>query len=126
MPFFGNRPTKDDVNNEKFSSLPEAFVKLHAAFTISEEGRAHSRYTLWTAVHSWPARISQEYLDLLKDRDPGALILLAHFCILLEPLEGTWYISGFRKRLLSRIYKKLDQEWRQWLQWPLEEIGLQE
>jgi hypothetical protein len=126
MPFFGNKPTTDDSYDEKFSCLPGAFLKLYEAFTIAQEARAQSRYTLWTAVHSWPAQVSQEYLDLLKERDPGALILLAHFCILLEPFEGTWYINGFRRRLLSRIYKQLDQEWWQWLQWPLEEIGLQE
>jgi len=126
MPFSGKGPTTNGVNDKNFSSLAGAFVKLHEAFAIAEEARAESKYTLWTAVHSWPAQVPQEYLDLLKDRDPIALILLAHFCILLEPFESDWCFTGFRKRLLSRIYKKLDPEWRQWLRWPLEEIGLQE
>lgn len=55
---------------------------------------------------------------------PAALILLAHYCILLARLDSHWYMSGYSKNLFSRIYNQLDQEWRQLLYWPLEEIGL--
>jgi len=44
--------------------------------------------------------------------------------VLLEPLEQAWYMSGFRKRLLSRIYWQLEEEWRVWLEWPFAEAGL--
>jgi hypothetical protein len=96
------------------------------AFSKTQAARERGVFTLSTALHIWPAKVSQDYLDLLKERDPAALVLLAHYCLLLEPLESNWYMSGFRKRLLTRIYNQLDDEWRQWLQWPLEEIGLQE
>jgi hypothetical protein len=107
------------------SPLPDALLELSRAFSKAHVARSRSVFTIWTALYIWPAQVSQDYLDLLKDRDPAALILLAHYCILLEPLDSHWYMSGSSKRLLSRIYNQLDQEWRQWLHWPLEEIGLQ-
>jgi hypothetical protein len=107
------------------SPLPDALLELSRAFSKAHAARSRSVFTMWTALYIWPAQVSQDYLDLLKDRDPAALILLAHYCILLKPLDSHWYMSGYSKRLLSRIYNQLDQEWQQWLHWPLEEIGLQ-
>jgi hypothetical protein len=95
--------------------LSRAFRKADAAGPI---------LTIRTAVYSWPAQVTQDYLDLLAERHPAALILLAHYCILLRPLESQWYMSGIRKRLITRIYRQLDEKSRHWLQWPLEEIGV--
>jgi hypothetical protein len=126
IPFFRKKPIAQKVAEGALSPFPGALLELSRAFSKAQAARSSSVFTMWTAVYIWPAQVSQGYLDLLKDRDPAALILLAHYCILLEPFESHWYMSGFRKRLLSRIYNQLDQEWRQWLTWPLEEIGLQE
>jgi hypothetical protein len=123
--FSGKNRIAQKVTEGSLSPLPGALVELSRAFSKAQAARSRSVFTMWTAVYIWPVQVSQDYLDLLKDRDPAALILLAHYCILLEPLESHWYMSGYSKRLLSRIYNQLNQEWRQWLHWPLEEIGLQ-
>jgi hypothetical protein len=124
---FGNSSSSSVA--EKFSqgyvsSLPGALLELSVAFSKALVARERGFFTVSTALHIWPARVSQGYLDLLKERDPAALVVLAHYCILLKPLESNWYMSGFRERLLTRIYNQLDEEWRPRLQWPLEEIGL--
>jgi len=126
VPFLGQSSIAKRIAEVKPSPFPGALMKLQEAFSKIQVARSVSKCTLWTVIYAWPAQVSQDYLDLLKDRDPPALILLAHYCILLEPLESTWYMHGFRKRLLSRIYHQLDPEWQKWLQWPVEEIGLQE
>ncbi len=113
------------VTEGSISPLPGALAELSRAFSEAQAARSRSVFTMWTAIYIWPVQVSQGYLDLLRNSDPAALILLAHYCILLEPLESHWYMSGYSKRLLSRIYNQLGQEWRQWLHWPLEEIGLQ-
>ncbi|KAH8597516.1 hypothetical protein B0O99DRAFT_592669 [Bisporella sp. PMI_857] len=126
LPFFGNKSTTPRIAETLHSPFPGALLALSRAFSKAQAARSHSVFTIWTAVHIWPAQVSEDYLDRLKDRDPTALILLAHYCILLEPFESYWYMSGYRKRLLSRIYNQLDQEWRQWLQWPMEEVWVEE
>jgi hypothetical protein len=112
------------VTEVSLSPLPGALLELSRAFSNPYAAGSHSLFTMWTAVYIWPVQVSQEYLDLLKDKDPAALILLAHYCILLARLDSHWYMSGYSKNLFSRIYNQLDQEWRQLLYWPLEEIGL--
>ena len=123
--FSGKNRIAQKVTEGSLSPLPGALVELSRAFSKAQAARSRSVFTIWTAIYIWPVQVSQDYLDLLKNRDPAALILLAHYCILLEPLESHWYMNGYSKRLLSRIYNQLDQEWRQCLHWPLEEIGLQ-
>ena len=106
------------------SPMPSSLFILIRAFAQARAAQSRSNYTMLVAVYTWPTQVTQEYLDLLKKRDPAALILLAHYCILLRPLEDVWYMGGYSRRLLSRIYNQLDEEWHPWLQWPLEEIGL--
>jgi hypothetical protein len=106
------------------SSLPAALLELSRAFSKAEGVSTNSVSTLWTTVHLWPVRVSEDYIDLLRDRNPGALILLAHYCILLRRLDSQWYSFKYSQRLLLRIYSQLDLEWRQWLDWPMEEVGL--
>lgn len=108
-----------------YTPLVSALLILTRAFAKAEAAQSRNAYTLLVAVHTWPVQVPQDYLDLLKDRNPVALILLAHYCILLRPLEGHWYMSGYSRRLLTRIYTQVDETYRPWLQWPLEEIGLQ-
>ncbi|OBT52984.1 hypothetical protein VE04_08314 [Pseudogymnoascus sp. 24MN13] len=108
-----------------FSHLLSTLRLLSRAFTKAQVAQSRNTYSLWVALHVWPVRVSQEYLNLLKQRHPIALILLAHYCILLLPLKVNWYMSSYSRRLITRIYGQLDEEWRPWLQWPLEEIELQ-
>ncbi|KAH8799052.1 hypothetical protein F5884DRAFT_132114 [Xylogone sp. PMI_703] len=113
-----------NVSNHASSPLSLALLALSRAFANAKVAQSRNTYSLWTATYTWPMQVTQEYLDLLKDREPVALILLAHYCILLRPLEKTnWYMSGYSKRLLTRIRNQLDEEWHPWLTLPLEEIG---
>jgi hypothetical protein len=73
----------------------------------------------------WAERIPQKYLELLGDLEPQALILLAHFCILLnQGAARYWYMEGAAERLLSALRDVLDEEWRPWIAWPLEEVNI--
>jgi hypothetical protein len=115
--------TKSDPEQAKTQrAFGTALLELSRAFRMADASKLN--FSIWTALYIWPAQVPQDYLDILAERHPGALILLAHYCILLGRLECHWYMSGFRKRLLSRIYRQLDPEWHDWLQWPLEGIGL--
>lgn len=127
LPLFGKSPLVSLATAEtdvKLTWYSSALLSLCRAFVRATAAKERGAFTMWTAVNIWPARISMEYLDLLAAREPAALVLLAHYCVLLEPLEQAWYMSGFRKRLLSRIYWQLEEEWRVWLEWPFAEAGL--
>ncbi|RFU35493.1 hypothetical protein B7463_g857, partial [Scytalidium lignicola] len=81
-------------------------------------------FTTWDALRTWPIRVSDEYMDLLVDGHTGALILLAHYCILLKKVEENWYFEGRATRLLSTILSRLDKRLHPYIQWPLEVFKL--
>lgn len=112
------------LEGERMQTYTSALIALSQAFVMTKAAKEKGVFSIWTAVQIWPARISMDYLEFLRKRDPGALVLLAHYFVLLEPLEDHWFMADFRKRLLMRIWRQLDGELRKWIEWPMKEAGL--
>jgi Fungal specific transcription factor domain len=72
------------------------------------------------AIIMWAAIIPQEFIVLLEDLQPRALVILAHYCVLLKSLDSYWWLEGWPKALVYMIYCTLDTDWRCWIKWPLE------
>lgn len=75
------------------------------------------------SVCLWMFKISDEFVALLGGDDREALCVLAFFCVLLERLDNKWWIKGWGVHLIERIYSALDEGYRLWIRWPIEEIG---
>lgn len=71
----------------------------------------------------WPYRVPDHYLYLLRQRAPGALVIYAHFSVLLKHLDTHWWMKDWAEYLISQIYGLLDEEHRLWIRGPIEEIG---
>jgi hypothetical protein len=99
----------------------DAAVQLGTAFSSTPPTEI---FTTWDALRIWPMYISVEFYALLQRLHSGALILLAHFCILLQRVESHWYFEGRATRLLSTILRRLDRRWHHYIKWPLQEVGL--
>ena len=102
--------------NDSALALARIFSCMHM---LDEE------ITALDVVRFWLIQNSDEYIELLINWHPGALILLAHFCIVLHRV-GTrnWYLEGRATSLLSTIVPRLDLTWHRYIEWPLREIGL--
>ncbi|KFY18830.1 hypothetical protein V493_08315 [Pseudogymnoascus sp. VKM F-4281 (FW-2241)] len=100
----------------------DAATELGVAFSCTQDPSAG--FTAWDALRIWPMRISDAYLNLLSQQHPCALILVAHYCILLQRLDSHWYFEGRAKRLLLTIMSCLDRRWHHTVEWPLAEIDL--
>lgn len=59
----------------------------------------------------WPIRTHETYIDMVNRRQPEALILLAHYCLLLGHVDEFWYMRGMSRRLLRSIHRVLGKEW---------------
>ncbi|KAI9727801.1 MAG: hypothetical protein M1834_007948 [Cirrosporium novae-zelandiae] len=68
-------------------------------------------------VIAWPITVSAEYTELLAQREPVALIILAHYAILLDNYREYWAIGTAGQLLLSSIEVYLGQPWEDWLVW---------
>ena len=60
-------------------------------------------------VRFWPILNSFQFVELLGNWRPGALILLAHNCIVLHRVgAGSWYLRDRAASTLSTIVRRLN------------------
>ncbi|OQE00559.1 hypothetical protein PENVUL_c050G04524 [Penicillium vulpinum] len=71
----------------------------------------------------WSWRIPEEFLELLQARRPFALVILAHYSVILHHLRGSWWMGDWGNRILSEIGDLLDPEWREFISWPIDATG---
>ncbi|RYP55669.1 hypothetical protein DL769_010073 [Monosporascus sp. CRB-8-3] len=74
-------------------------------------------------VFIWLFKIEDDFVTLLRHGDREALCVLAFFAVLLERLDNKWWMSGWGVHLIERIYSVLDDGYRLWIRWAMEEIG---
>lgn len=82
-------------------------------------GNMHS---LLAAVQDWLAAVPEGYIELLKQLQPEALVILAHFSVLLFFVSENWFVGDIGVRLVCLIEKHLGLSWQKWLDWPTRTI----
>lgn len=72
----------------------------------------------------WPYQLEDAFTDALQGRDQAALVILAHFAVLLKLFGfSIWFLQGWSEHLLDGARKFLDKCHRAWLEWPLEQTA---
>jgi hypothetical protein len=71
------------------------------------------------AVYIWPGSVEQEFLLLLNNRKPEALVIFAYYCVLLKKINSFWYFDGVGEGILFAIRDELGPEFEGWIEWPL-------
>ncbi len=71
----------------------------------------------------WLWAVSDSLIPLLKVPMQEAVVIFAHFSILLKQYESQWWLRGWSEHLVSRAYDILDEEHRPWVAWPMREAG---
>ena len=83
-----------------------------------------SRY--YVVVQDWLVRVPVEYVTLLEQRRPEALIVLAHYAVILHCARDYWTVgSNSGRRLLELISGYLGPYWDYWLRLPKQIIESQ-
>lgn len=71
----------------------------------------------------WPVLVSPEYIDLLLQRRPEALVILAHYAILLHYCRDSWMFGDGGRFLIESIRDFLGPDWTEWLEWPIKALN---
>ncbi|KAL4733939.1 hypothetical protein BDV11DRAFT_199223 [Aspergillus similis] len=110
-------------------SWPESVVQIYttAATQLNASFLYLRRYkpteiTAWNILRVWPVVVSLDFINLLQQEHPGALILLAHYCILLKYMDRYWYFEKRAEILIRRIWSRLSSEWRGYIQGAVEGV----
>lgn len=86
--------------------------------------RMYSGQEIFSASFLWMAQTPVLYFNQLRDRDPLALVILAHDCIVLHHMSQHWWIQSWGRQVLEAIRTALGPSWRGHIAWPLEAIGI--
>lgn len=71
----------------------------------------------------WIIRVPSEYIDLIQEKEPFALVILAHYAVILNSLKRQWWMGDWGARVLRAIGEVLNAEWRPALSWVIDSTG---
>ncbi|XDG07065.1 hypothetical protein ABKA04_006680 [Annulohypoxylon sp. FPYF3050] len=104
-----------DNECDKLMSLVQATQALHWVFGMR---RNISEPYLTHITLSWPIRISSEFVELVEQRQPIALIILAHWAVLLHIDRDFWVFGDAGRRIIASLLTHLGSYWDEWLDLP--------
>lgn len=113
---------RDVPDVEELRVYLEATDKLSRAFAYFSRSGSPADNEV-RSIFVWIYRISDEYLGLLTQYKPHALLIFGYYSALLHRLDSLWWVKGWGTHLISLIYRQLDPYYRSLLRWPIEEIG---
>jgi len=73
-------------------------------------------------IFAWPSTVSLEYTELLLQKRPEALAILAHYAVLLHWRRSLWVIKDGGIFLIEAIMRYLGSYWEHWLAYPASQI----
>ncbi|KAI9733558.1 MAG: hypothetical protein M1834_003160 [Cirrosporium novae-zelandiae] len=113
--------TCSDISSEDKIALEETLQSLRLMFSMISMAKVEISNS--TVVLSWTTLIPSKFCQMVEERIPQALVLVAVYCILLKRLKELWWIRGKAEDLLEAVRRKVpDKSWDKWLEWPLKEV----
>jgi hypothetical protein len=76
------------------------------------------------AVMTWTSFVNPAYTQLLADRKPEALVVLAHYAIMLHRHRKFWIFQDLGENLISGIAHRVGAEWLPYLATPMEALSV--
>lgn len=71
----------------------------------------------------WIHFVTDRYIELLSERQPGSLIIYAHYAVLVQrSTHRYWYLAGVPEQILRVAEALVPNEWSGWLDWPKEQL----
>ncbi|KAI1329074.1 hypothetical protein F5Y16DRAFT_367348 [Xylariaceae sp. FL0255] len=107
---------RSDVSSSSrqvYSSTVEALQMMFDNMSAQPSNRM-------AVVQEWLVRVPMDFVDLIGQRRPEALIILAHYAVLLHHARGFWAVGSAGRFLIQSITSYLGEYWFKWLEWPNE------
>lgn len=109
----------ENTNHSRiYTHALERLLAYMAALKTGPEASADARLLL-----VWLAEVEDEYLSLVSSKAPIALVILAHYAVLVNMRSHVWWTAGWPRRILTSIVDVLPREWFSYVQWPLEFVS---
>ncbi|CRG87356.1 Oleate activated transcription factor 3 [Talaromyces islandicus] len=77
---------------------------------------------LMQVLIGWVYRLPGELTSQLEQKEPLALILLAHWAVLLKYMQSVWFMKGWDAHVVTGVRSSLEAEFHPWIEWPIQRI----
>ncbi|KAI1167991.1 hypothetical protein F5B18DRAFT_647217 [Nemania serpens] len=79
----------------------------------------------WLHYVWWPADVPAEFIDLVNEKNPVALLVFVYWCAVLGRANQRWFLKGWVSKAGGVAMAEMSRGWwDQGLDWPLQELGL--
>lgn len=107
--------------------LHDAETYENTIYTLMDlMGVIHQDLSSMTIAGRWTIRVKAKYVELVRDHDPLALVILSYYCVLLNCLRHHWCLDHWSFRVSKAIWMVLDDQWRPFVRWPMMQVFGQE
>ncbi|PMD47074.1 hypothetical protein L207DRAFT_415408 [Hyaloscypha variabilis F] len=107
---------KSTTTVEEMEAYADAIERLRNMFAAYARGLNSSMTRASAAM--WVGRVSSTFIRLLSEKRPPALILTAHYCLLLKYCEDIWYMEQRSYFLFEAVKQNLGEEWAPYVEYP--------
>jgi len=107
---------KSTTTVEEMEAYTDAIERLRSMFAAYARGLTSSMTRASAAM--WVGRVSATFIRLLSEKRPPALILTAHYCLLLKYCEDVWYMEQRAYYLFEAVKQSLGEEWAPYVEYP--------
>jgi hypothetical protein len=111
---------KDHVSSQ---ALSRALEGLSPFFSARYTANGEKKQIHINSLGPWLYRVSDEFVALLQQHHPAALVIMAYLCVLFSDVNASWIMQGWVAHMMQGIHDRLGNEHRLSIRWPAEQIG---
>lgn len=115
-------PNDGSWSSESIRLYDNAANVLAESFAYVDRAKKAIGITAWNILGTWPVRIEEGFFTMTSEKHPGALILLAYYCVLLKQIEECWYFGGRPAQMITFIAQILDKQWIPYIANAIDEV----
>ncbi|KAF1987011.1 hypothetical protein K402DRAFT_331587 [Aulographum hederae CBS 113979] len=112
-----------DALDAALKYLRRDFTNCHVAAGKPVGGSSALLIPDLSLILIWLFVVPEEFVVLMEQRQPQALIVLSYWCAMMCRVTHVWYAEGVGKAILTATRMKLGEEWIPWVEWPLSVAG---
>lgn len=105
-----------EVSPSSRKAYRESVLFLQKVFDVQRTASGN-KFRMPVAL-AWPIFISPEFLDLIRQQQAEALVILAHYAVLLHSGRDLWMLGDGGQFLIVSICGRLGSKWERWLKFP--------
>jgi len=119
------RRTPSDMLEEPWNASIESAYESTTSYIGSIQlaiAAGEDSASIFRRLVLFPTMVQTEFIYLVKEQRPRALVILAHFFAFLADFREIWWIGDTGPREVRGIESVLPDEWRDLMIWPLQAV----